>query len=382
MARYSKGSKAWAIDDRSGFRINYTDLRTEWNGLRVHKNDVEPKHPQLEARRLKAEPQALFKPRPNTDDDGSDEIVMTLEEYLNQRESTYTLATTGEIVVIPPITVSQGAGQETVEETEVATSTEAPTETVDTDTGLSEMQTKTGSVTVGSVTRNFIYTLPTGLKASRPVPIVLHFHGGTGTAQAVYDSHLIHASIGYAIVVYPNGSERKNLLSQQTSYNGGGWNDGSNDGWAATHSVDDLGFMDAVLAYIQARYTVDTTKIFAGGHSKGAMFAYHLAYNRPSTYRAIAVVEGTLNNGAVAVSVPAPPPALVIHSLNDPNVYWNDISVCTAAACDERPAAETGYNYWLAWAPTTQLDLNDPGFGHSWQSAYTTQLCTWYGSFF
>jgi hypothetical protein len=43
MARRASGKYAYLIDDRSGRKIRYKDARTEWNGLRVHKNDWEPK---------------------------------------------------------------------------------------------------------------------------------------------------------------------------------------------------------------------------------------------------------------------------------------------------------------------------------------------------
>ena len=47
MAVYAKGRKSLAISDRSGFRVPYKNLRTEWNGLRVSPDDYDPKHPQL-----------------------------------------------------------------------------------------------------------------------------------------------------------------------------------------------------------------------------------------------------------------------------------------------------------------------------------------------
>ena len=48
--KYARGKDAWAIDDRTGHRVRLRDLRTEWNGLRVHKDEWEAKHPQLRPR--------------------------------------------------------------------------------------------------------------------------------------------------------------------------------------------------------------------------------------------------------------------------------------------------------------------------------------------
>eukprot|EP00729_Bicosta_minor_P001734 gene1734-1030_t len=42
------GKKAFGISDRSGFRYRLKDMRKEWNGLLVGKDEYEEKHPQLE----------------------------------------------------------------------------------------------------------------------------------------------------------------------------------------------------------------------------------------------------------------------------------------------------------------------------------------------
>ena len=44
---YARGTKSQAMDDRTGKKVNYTDLRKEWTGHMVHKDEWEAKHPQL-----------------------------------------------------------------------------------------------------------------------------------------------------------------------------------------------------------------------------------------------------------------------------------------------------------------------------------------------
>ena len=70
-SRYSSGKRSYLIDDRTGRKIRYRDARTEWTGLRVHKNELEEKHPQLTPPRVDPEPQNLWNPRPDGDDDGA-----------------------------------------------------------------------------------------------------------------------------------------------------------------------------------------------------------------------------------------------------------------------------------------------------------------------
>lgn len=65
MARYASGKYAYGISDRSGFRYRLREMRKEWNGLLVGPDEYEEKHPQLEAPRVGADPQALRDPRPD-----------------------------------------------------------------------------------------------------------------------------------------------------------------------------------------------------------------------------------------------------------------------------------------------------------------------------
>lgn len=63
---YASGKKAFGISDRSGFRYRLKDMRKEWNGLLVGKDEFEAKHPQLRSPRVGADPQALRDARPET----------------------------------------------------------------------------------------------------------------------------------------------------------------------------------------------------------------------------------------------------------------------------------------------------------------------------
>ena len=47
MARYASGKKSNAMSDISGFKVNYTDLKTTYDNLRVEPSEFDPKHPQL-----------------------------------------------------------------------------------------------------------------------------------------------------------------------------------------------------------------------------------------------------------------------------------------------------------------------------------------------
>lgn len=64
MGRFASGKYAYGVSDRSGFRYRLRDMRKEWNGLLVGKDEYEPKHPQLEPVPRVVDAEALRNPRP------------------------------------------------------------------------------------------------------------------------------------------------------------------------------------------------------------------------------------------------------------------------------------------------------------------------------
>ena len=81
MARYANGKRAYAMCDRSGWKVLYKDLRTEWTGARVHKSLYEGKHPQLTPVRNIRDPQALRDPRPDNDTEAG--TVTQIEDLID-----------------------------------------------------------------------------------------------------------------------------------------------------------------------------------------------------------------------------------------------------------------------------------------------------------
>ena len=63
---YASDKNAYGISDRSGFRYRLRDMRVEWTGAKVGKDEFEPKHPQLFPPKVGPDPQALRNPRPET----------------------------------------------------------------------------------------------------------------------------------------------------------------------------------------------------------------------------------------------------------------------------------------------------------------------------
>ena len=67
-----------AIDDRSGLKVRWRDLRREWTGMMVHKNDWEPRHPQDFPKKLNGpDSPPVPNARPDNDDDDENIPVLT-----------------------------------------------------------------------------------------------------------------------------------------------------------------------------------------------------------------------------------------------------------------------------------------------------------------
>ena len=87
------------------------------------------------------------------------------------------------------------------------------------------------------------------------------------------------------------------------------------------NNVDDVGFISSLITKLEGQYHIDKSRVFATGHSNGAMLAERLACQLSSQIAAIGVQAGDLFvNGC---SMPHPVAALEIHGTQDQNIPIN-----------------------------------------------------------
>lgn len=166
-----------------------------------------------------------------------------------------------------------------------------------------------GSLEVGGTRRSYLLYLPSAWQRTRPLPLVLVFHGaggrGAGIARHTGFSRLAERE-AFA-VVYPDGVNRR-------------WNDGRGIGGAR----DDVGFVRTLLDSLDRRVGVDRRRIYATGISNGAMFAYRLACDLPGVFAAIAPVAGALPASlAERCGTAAPVSVVAIQGTADPYVPYD-----------------------------------------------------------
>lgn len=155
------------------------------------------------------------------------------------------------------------------------------------------------------MSRSYRTYVPDDLDSSRAVPLVVMLHGGFGNAeQAEHDYGWdARADADSFVVVYPDGSGRA-------------WNAGDCCGPPARNGVDDVGFVEQVVATVSRQAPIDPRRIFVTGMSNGAMLAYALIC-RTGVFAAAAPVAGAPMQPCTD---PSPASLLHIHGVDDTSV--------------------------------------------------------------
>ena len=146
-------------------------------------------------------------------------------------------------------------------------------------------------------------------------PLVLVFHGYSGTAQGIMDYsefNTLAEEFGFA-VCYPQGT----LDGSNTTFFNVGYDFQNNQ------TVDDVAFVEVLVDSLQAMYSLSEQDVFSTGMSNGGDFSYMLACQASETFKAIAPVAGMIMqdimddcNPVKAVSI------LEIHGTQDNVTYW------------------------------------------------------------
>ena len=164
--------------------------------------------------------------------------------------------------------------------------------------------------------RRYIVRVPR-LSRDRPPAVVLALHGGGGSAsQFKRDNGLDEVADreGF-LAVYHDGTgplPRRFLT----------WNAGPHCcGSAVAQTVDDVGFLAAVVDDLAAKIPVDRGRIYAIGHSNGSMMAYRFAAERPDLVTAIVAVAGAMD--VVLERQVRDVAVLHIHSIDDPRALYD-----------------------------------------------------------
>jgi polyhydroxybutyrate depolymerase len=173
-------------------------------------------------------------------------------------------------------------------------------------------------------TRAYRVFVPTFYDATKPTPAVLSFHGYSSNEleQEGLSRMSEQANAQGFIAVYPRGLNQNDIAgTTDPSYEDTrGWNAGGCCGPSQISRVDDVGFVDALLAELDTRLCLDTKRLYATGLSNGAFFSYRLACERSGQFAAIAPVAGM---ESFAPCEPVRPVSVMhFHGTGDPTIRY------------------------------------------------------------
>lgn len=156
------------------------------------------------------------------------------------------------------------------------------------------------TVAVDGVERTYRLHVPRRLPDDPALVVMLHGGFGSGAqAQHAYGWDELADARG-VVVAYPDGVSRT-------------WNAGDCCGPAARDDVEDVAFLRALVASLQAEFDIAPARTFGTGMSNGAMMTYRVACET-DLFAAIAPVAGTV---VTPCAEPRGIPVLHVHGMLD-----------------------------------------------------------------
>ena len=231
---------------------------------------------------------------------------------------------------------------------------------------------------VKGLSRTYLLHVPPGLDSLRPVPVVLAFHGYSGNGSSFRDVtgfDDIADNNGF-LVVYPEGAGGDHS-----------WNASGCCAGAMMSKVDDIAFVRQLLSDLGAIANIDPKRIYAAGHSNGAMFVYRLACEMSYTFAAVAPVSGPLFYSPCQPSQPvsvmhvhgladsivpyaggvlSSVPGLIFPSVEQGIAAWVQLDGCTGEAQVEKQGIVTHTVHVSCRAGTAVESYTIDGLEHSW----------------
>lgn len=165
--------------------------------------------------------------------------------------------------------------------------------------------------TVGGHERRYAVYVPPNLMPGAPLVIVLHGGGGDGPYMRMstgFEFDMLADSNGF-VVVYPNGI-------------GSAWNTCRKrvNNTAKREKIDDVTFIEAIIAHEVVAHGIDRKRVFATGHSFGGQMALRLALERPNEFAGVAAISSNLpvpaDNECAVSGLPIP--AMIMNGTEDP----------------------------------------------------------------
>jgi polyhydroxybutyrate depolymerase len=183
------------------------------------------------------------------------------------------------------------------------------------------------TVEVDGRARSYLLQPAVGLEPGEQSALVVVLHQEGGTPQGVAaETDLAELRRQGATLAYPAGVDRS-------------WDAGACCGTPKDTGVDDVTFLDAVLADAAEQAPVDPDRTALVGYSSGGMLTYRYVCDRPGTLAAAVVVSGSLESPCDdAITTPD---VLTVHGTSDGTIGVDQPKFIQALGLAPRPVVST-----------------------------------------
>ena len=163
------------------------------------------------------------------------------------------------------------------------------------------------------LTREAIVYVPESYDSTADTPLVLNFHGFSGGAQYHLEDGDLRpqADRSGGLLVVPQGADLDGSPHWNPSQLGGD----------NKSSVDDFGFLEALLDAVQAAYPYNAERVSAVGYSNGGMMAMGLACERSHLIASAGTVSGSMLDFGCDLAHPIS--VISIHGTRDDTIPYD-----------------------------------------------------------
>lgn len=242
--------------------------------------------------------------------------------------------------------------------------------------------------------RQFDVYLPGSYDPTVPTPLVIAFHGGGGWRQSAAMTscaggdltagnclHAVGERHGF-ITVYPDGTANPPSRRIRT-WNAGGGDGGLNcaSGYACREGIDDVSFVEDLLAAVADVYRIDPDRVYATGLSNGGAMSHRVGCELSDRFAAIASVGGGNQLGAAGGCFPSRPVSVLeIHGTDDPCwAYAGGVEHCAPGETGVKVGAAETIAIWVSAlgcdTEPAMEDLPDPAADGTTTTAFTYTGC-------
>jgi polyhydroxybutyrate depolymerase len=170
------------------------------------------------------------------------------------------------------------------------------------------------TITFDNRVRQYMIHLPPAFNHGTRLPVIFAFHGGGGEYKKTiryYNLNGLADRYGY-IIVYPNAVNKAWSMQGVSSRVR-----------KTENTVDDVGFISALLDNLIAEFSVDSSLVFCTGISRGGIFSLFLAWQLSERIKAIAPVCASIPQSIARDYVfMHPTPVLLINGTEDPLINY------------------------------------------------------------